>query len=60
MDRYSFFLPDDLKRGLTRLKARDGIDASEAIRQAIAQFLHRRGIVTDARQKGGTRTKRRR
>ena len=55
MDRYSFFLPNDLKRGLARLKARDGIDASEAIRQAIAQFLTRRKIAI-GQQKGGTRT----
>ena len=55
MDRYSFFLPDDLRDGLARLKRRDGIDASEAIRQAIAQFLKRRGI-DNGQTKGGQRS----
>jgi hypothetical protein len=44
MDRYSLFMPADLKRGLEALKARDGISESEAIRRALAEFLTRRKI----------------
>jgi hypothetical protein len=59
MDRYSFFLPGDLRQGLARLKTRDGIDASEAIRQAIAQFLTRRKIRFTPPAKGGSKQTRR-
>jgi metal-responsive CopG/Arc/MetJ family transcriptional regulator len=57
MDRYSLFLPADLKRGLERLKQRDGISESEAIRRALAEFLRRRKIPIGTSQKGGKRTR---
>jgi hypothetical protein len=53
MDRYSLFMPSELKRGLEVLKARDGISESEAIRRALAEFLAKRKIPIG--QKGGTR-----
>jgi len=53
MERYSLFMPADLKRGLERLKQRDGISESEAIRRALAEFLKRRKIPIGTRQKGG-------
>jgi Arc/MetJ-type ribon-helix-helix transcriptional regulator len=60
LDRYSLFLPEELKRGLEALKVRDGISESEAIRRALAEFLQRRKIRIGATQKkGGTRKKRR-
>ena len=58
MRRYSLFLPDDLRRGLDALHARDGILASEAIRRAIAEFLTRRQVSISSRTKGGPIRKR--
>jgi metal-responsive CopG/Arc/MetJ family transcriptional regulator len=58
MRRYSFFLPDDLRRGLDTFHARDGILASEAIRRAIAEFLTRRQVSISSRPKGGQIRKR--
>ena len=59
MTRYSFFLPDELRRGLDALQARDGIVASEAIRRAIAAFLKDHKIAVGEKTKGGTRTRKR-
>ena len=59
MDRYTLFLPAELKRALEALKARDGISESEAIRRAIAEFMRRRKITIRRPAKGGTRTMRR-
>jgi metal-responsive CopG/Arc/MetJ family transcriptional regulator len=59
MDRYSLFLPAELKLGLERLKQRDGISESEAIRRAIAEFLTRRKVRIGATEKGAKRTTRR-
>jgi len=56
MERYSLFMPAELKRGLEKLKQRDGISESEAIRRALAEFLTRRKIRFDRRTKGGTGT----
>ena len=48
--RTSFYIDEDLQRGLEALKARDGMPASEAIRRAIAAFLAEKGIdVTPAK-----------
>jgi hypothetical protein len=58
MDRYTLFMPATLKLGLERLKQRDGISESEAIRRAIAEFLKRRKVSIGATEKGGTRTTR--
>ena len=58
MDRYSLFLPAELKLGLERLKQRDGISESEAIRRAIAEFLTRRKVRVGPTDKGGKRTTR--
>jgi Arc/MetJ-type ribon-helix-helix transcriptional regulator len=42
--RISFHIPLDLKRGLEALRVRDGISESEAVRRALASFLHEKGI----------------
>jgi hypothetical protein len=59
MRLYSVYLPAELKRGLERLKARDGISESEAIRRALAAFLKQRRISLVPAEKGGQRTTRR-
>ena len=59
MTLYSLYLPAELKRGLERLKQRDSISESEAIRRAIAEFLTRRKIRIGASEKGGKRTRKR-
>ena len=42
--RTSFYIGEDLQRGLEALKERDGMPAAEAIRRAIAAFLEAKGI----------------
>ena len=42
--RTSFYIGEELQRGLEALKARDGMPAAEAIRRAIAAFLREKGI----------------
>ena len=59
MRLYSVYLPAELKRGLERLKARDGISESEAIRRALAAFLKQRRISLGPAEKKGGRTTRR-
>ena len=44
MERYSFFIPDQLRAALKRLKDRDGVPESVAIRRALAEFLTKQGI----------------
>ena len=58
MRRYSFFLPDDLRRGLDALHTRDGILASEAIRRAIGEFLTRRKVRIPTAKGGAKKTRR--
>lgn len=36
---FTFVLPDDLKRGLQRVKERDGISEGEQIRRAVGWYL---------------------
>jgi hypothetical protein len=55
VDRYSFFITDELKRGLEALKHRDGIAESEAIRRALAEFLKRKRITVGATAKKGAK-----
>ena len=58
--RTSFYISEDLQRGLEALKARDGMPASEAIRRAIAAFLEEKGIeVTPARSKAPRKARKR-
>jgi hypothetical protein len=42
--RTSFYISEDLQRGLEALKERDGMPAAEAIRRAIAAYLAEKGI----------------
>ena len=56
--RHTFFLDEALATGLKRLKERDGIPESEAVRRAIAGFLADRHISVDTqseRKRAGTR-----
>jgi hypothetical protein len=43
--RYTFYISPELDQALDRLKTRDGIAESEAIRRALTEFLKKRGIV---------------
>jgi Ribbon-helix-helix protein, copG family len=52
--RYSFFIDDELAKGLKVLKARDGTPEAEAIRRAIGDYLKARGVTV------GTKTPRKR
>ncbi len=36
---YTFVLPEDLKKGLQRVKERDGMSEAEQIRRAIGWYL---------------------
>ena len=54
MDRYTLFLPAELREGLKALKERDGISESEAIRRAVREFLAKRKIHIRQATKGGT------
>lgn len=42
------FLDENLKAGLRALKDRDGVPAAEAVRRAVAEYLEKRGIRTEA------------
>jgi hypothetical protein len=44
VQRYTFFIPDQLRAALQRLKDRDGIPESVAIRRALAEHLTKQGI----------------
>jgi hypothetical protein len=49
--RYNFFLSDDLRLGLAKLKARDGVPESESIRRALARYLEEQGVIKKSRQR---------
>src|SRR4051794_6227963 len=52
MKRYTFMIDARLEDGLKRLKDRDGITESQAVRRAIEDFLEGRGISMTPKQKG--------
>ena len=47
--RYSFFLDDELAKGLKALKARDGISEAETVRRALAAYLAEKGVLKGGR-----------
>ena len=55
---YSFRVSGELRDALQKLKERDGISASEAIRRGLVEFLQGRGIRVLDPKKGGKRTTR--
>ena len=58
--RTSFYIGEDLQRGLETLKERDGMPAAEAIRRAIAAFLSEKGIeVAPAKAKAPSKARKR-
>jgi hypothetical protein len=58
--RTSFYIDQHLLDGLTQLKKRDGMPASEALRRAISAFLKGRGIkVTPIQAKSPRKAKKR-
>jgi predicted DNA-binding protein len=57
--RTSFYIGEDLQRGLEALKERDGMPAAEAIRRAIAAFLEEKDIKVASRAKSPRRAAKR-
>jgi hypothetical protein len=54
--RYTFFINERQRDGLRAVKERDGISESEQIRQAINDWLSKRGVAaTKAKSPRGTR-----
>ncbi len=45
---YNFAIDPELREGLRRLKARDGIPESEQIRRAIRLWLKQKGVTVKA------------
>jgi len=54
---YSFRLPKELKDALARLKERDGMSASDAIRRGLVALLKERRIPVKSAPKKGARKK---
>jgi hypothetical protein len=52
LKRYTFMIDGRLDDGLKRLKERDGISESQAVRRAIEDFLQNRGIAVAPPEKG--------
>lgn len=50
---YAFRMPKEIKEALARLKDRDGMTASEAIRRGLIALLKERGIPVKPAKKGG-------
>lgn len=42
--RYNFWIDDELRDGLQRVRERDGVLESEQIRRAIRMWLQRKGV----------------
>lgn len=58
MRLYSVYLTEGLLGGLKRLKKRDHVSESDSVREALSEFLKRRGIAVNEK-KGGTRPRKR-
>ena len=54
-NRYTFFIDDDQRAGLTQVKERDGISESEQIRRAVAAWLKEKGVMKPERKRATTR-----
>ena len=56
--RYGFWIDPEQRDGLRAVKERDGILESEQIRQALRDWLEKKGVVKKAeRKRAGTRTR---
>jgi hypothetical protein len=42
--RYNFWIDDELREGLRRVRDRDGVLESEQIRRAIRMWLEKKGV----------------
>jgi hypothetical protein len=52
---YSFYINADQAQGLKTVKERDGISESEQIRQALNDWLERKGVKKAERKRAATR-----
>lgn len=48
---FTFAISDDLKRGLTAVRERDGISEAEQIRRGIQMWLESKGVNAKAERK---------
>jgi metal-responsive CopG/Arc/MetJ family transcriptional regulator len=53
----TIYLDDDLREGLERVKARDGVPASEQIRRALRAWLEERKALVPQHDRRGVRTR---
>ena len=51
---YNFAIDPELREGLRRFKARDGIPESEQIRRAINDWLQKTGVMKSGHKRAGT------
>jgi hypothetical protein len=49
-NRYTFFIDDEQRAALTKVKERDGISESEQIRRGIAMWLKSKGFKATSRR----------
>jgi hypothetical protein len=56
-NRYTFFIDDEQRAALTKVKKRDGISESEQIRRAIANWLKSKGVIKATSRRAQTRRK---
>jgi len=54
---YSFYITEPQARGLKDLKERTGSSESELIRQALNEFLERKGAMKSERKRAATRVR---
>ena len=55
--RYSFWINDVQAAGLKRVKDAEGISESEQIRQALNEWLKKKGAIETGLRRAGTRRK---
>ena len=55
--RYTFWITDVQAEGLKRVKENEGTSESEQIRQALNEWLKRKGAIETGLRRGGTRRK---
>jgi hypothetical protein len=53
--RYSFWINDTEAKGLKAIKEIEGISESEQIRQAIREWLEKKGVTKAERKRASTR-----
>ena len=55
--RYTFWITDVQAEGLKRVKENEGTSESEQIRQALNEWLKKKGAIETGLRRGGTRRK---